>query len=425
MKRCVIWFAACLVAVLASVPGSMNAQQSGRGLTIEEARAAAFRSSPDLVAARAALEAAAGRVRQAGALGNPTLSYGYEQTGAAGQRNAQSIVALQQSLEFTGVRGARAGAAQLRREAAEAELRAAEASLAYRVTRAFALAVAAEERLGLAHRAALAFERAQAATQARLAAGDASGYEARRIGLETARYAALRASAALARRAAYAELAALVGIPVDSLASAGLAPLARPSARLALSRDSILTLALRRPEVVAAGHYEAAARVDERVALRERIPVPVAVVGWKTERTAAGPAGLSGFVAGLALPLPLWDRRAGAVAAAAADARRRAADAEAVRRGAVREAEEAYAAVIAVEEELERLSSALGGEAAAALVAAETAYAEGEISLIEWLDAVRAYHEAESMVVTLRAELHVRRAALERAIGGTSLEELQ
>jgi len=60
---------------------------------------------------------------------------------------------------------------------------------------------------------------------------------------------------------------------------------------------------------------------------------------------------------------------------------------------------------------------AASAESAAALRAAQVAYDEGEISLAEWLDAVRAYQEAEVSYATLRAESLIRRAALERAIG--------
>ena len=49
----------------------------------------------------------------------------------------------------------------------------------------------------------------------------------------------------------------------------------------------------------------------------------------------------------------------------------------------------------------------------------EAAYAEGEIGLLEWLDAVRAYQEAETTFVSLWAEYIARRAALERATGAS------
>jgi len=416
-----------VLAALAWLPRPATSQQAPRPLTLEEARAAAGRVSPDLAAARAAVDAASARARQAGALTNPTVSYAYEETSAGGQRSSQAIAALEQPLELTGVRGARHDAARLRQEAAEADLRAAEGQVGFEVTRAYALAQAADERMALAERAATAFDRAQRVTGARLVAGDVSGYEARRIRLEGARHAALRTEAALARRTAFVALAALVAAPADSLVMPALAPTELlPPAPPALSRDSILALApRRRPELLAAERHATAALADARAAGRERIPVPIASAGWKTERTAGGGARFDGFVAGISLPLPFWDRRGGAVAAVDADARRRAADVDIVRRRVAREAEEAYSALRAAEEEVARLSPVLGPEAAAALKAAETAYMEGEISLVEWLDAVRAYHEMESVLVTLRAELHVRRAALERATGATLFEERQ
>ncbi len=415
------------LAGLAWLPEAAFSQQPPRPLTLEDARAAARASSPDLAAARAAAEAAAGRARQAGALANPTLSYGYEQVSAGDLRVTQSIAALEQPLEVTGVRGARKDAARLRREAAEAELRAVEGRIAFEVTQAYALALAADDRLALAERAATAFDGAQRVTGERLVAGDVSGYEARRMRLEGARYAALRAQTALARRTAYVALAALVGTPAESLVLQALAPSdSLPPAPSAIGRDSIVALALgRHPGIVAAEGQAAAALADARAVGRERWPVPIASAGWKTERAGTDGPRLDGFVAGVALPLPFWDFRGGAVAAADADARHRAADVDIERRRVAREVEEAHAALLAAEEEVARLGPALGPEAAAALGAAEAAYAEGEISLVEWLDAVRAFHEAESVFVTLRAELHIRRAALERAIGGPLSEDRQ
>ena len=79
----------------------------------------------------------------------------------------------------------------------------------------------------------------------------------------------------------------------------------------------------------------------------------------------------SGFVAGLSIALPIWDRRAGAVETAAAESRRRTAEGEVVRRQAVREATEAFVAHHALAEQLALLRSTLGEQATAALRAAE------------------------------------------------------
>jgi len=75
--------------------------------------------------------------------------------------------------------------------------------------------------------------------------------------------------------------------------------------------------------------------------------------------------------------------------------------------------------VRAIDVQLEALRPQLGDQTRAAMRAVQAAYSEGEITLVEWLDAVRAYQEAESTYATLLAEAVVRRAALERAIGAS------
>ena len=90
-----------------------------------------------------------------------------------------------------------------------------------------------------------------------------------------------------------------------------------------------------------------------------------------------------------------------------------------MRRHTIREVQAAFGAHQALSQQLDALRGALGGEALKARRAAESAYAEGEIGLLEWLDSVRAYQEAETTYATLQAEFIARRAALERATGAT------
>ena len=49
---------------------------------------------------------------------------------------------------------------------------------------------------------------------------------------------------------------------------------------------------------------------------------------------------------------------------------------------------------------------------------ASVAYAEGEMELIEWLDAAEALLEAELARVRIRADLWINYYDLERAVGG-------
>ena len=426
-------FASLLAAGIATAAAAQ--QPALPTLRLGQAIEAARRVNPDVRAAREALAAATARERQAGAYPNPTLSYGREQTSAAGETNSQNIAAVEQRLEIGGVRGARAEAARLRREAAAARLDAAVTALSFETTRAYALALAADRRAQLADQANEAFARARAVSDRRLAAGDVSGYAHRRIRLEAARYAGARAEALLARRAARLSLAALISGTADSVASMDVVladslptfgrPLAggnaaRPDLQLSqlATPDSLVALAVRSRRDLRAVELEAdAARAEARLTARERVPQPAVSLGFKNERVAGAPEQANGFIAGISLPLPLWDRREGAIAAADAESRRRVAEADVVRQRVAREVAEAYDGYRALEAQLAVLAPELGGETGVAMRAVQVAYTEGEATVVEWLDAVRAYQEAESSFATLRAETMIRRAAFERALG--------
>ena len=416
--------AATIVAFLANIAplAIARAQEPvrprGRALTLDSAREMARQASPELAAAREAVAAAAARERQAGVFPNPTLSYQREQTSQDGQSNSQNIVSVDQPVELGGLRGARTAAAGIRREIAEARLRAAESQLDFEVTRAYALVVAADRRATLAQQVTSAFARARTVSQTRLEEGDVSGYANRRIRLEAARYAGLLAELLLVQRTARITLASFLAAAADSppeldqSLSDSLA-----TAQSVMDADSLHALAsLHRAELRVATLQAEAAAADLHLATRERVPVLVLSAGLKNESIVGGD-NFNGFVAGVSLPIPLWDRRRGAIDAAAADARRRVAEADVVRRRVAREVDEAAESLRAVEEQVAILAPQLGTESEMALHAAQVAYAEGEITLVEWLDAVRAYQEAESTFASLRAESLIRQAELERAVG--------
>ena len=408
--------------IAGAFPVLLHAQDPSRqglttALTLNQARELARQVSAELTAAREAVAAAAARERQAGAFLNPTLSYQREQTSGDGQTNSQNIASVDQPIELGGIRGARVDVARLRREIAEARVAAAESQIDFDVTRAYALAVAADRRAALAEQAASAFARASTVSRTRLVEGDVSGYSHRRIQLEAARYAGLLAEATLTRRTARLTLASFLAASVDSLRGTNFVlddSVAHATAVIA--DDSLQVLAARhRAELRAATLEAEVAAAEGRLVARERVPVPTLSAGLKNEQTVG--RDFNGFIAGVSLPLPIWDRRRGAIEAADAEGRRRVAEAETVRRGIAREVADAAAAFRAVNEQLTLLHPLLGSESQTALQAAQVAYTEGEISLVEWLDAVRAYQEAEGTFATLRAESLIRRAALERAVG--------
>lgn len=416
--------ALCVGLLCSSAP--LGAQATTRTVTLAEAQRLARASSPELRAAHAAIEAARGAEIHAGALANPTLTFDREQATGSGESASQNILGIAQLVEIGGQRAARRHVARLRRDNAEAQIDAATATLDLQVARAFGAAMTAQRRHELASRAAAAFSRAETITQRRFAAGDVSGYAVRRIRLEVARYLGLRAEAAMARRAASRELRALMNAAVpasdtaqivlatgDSIAGVDVLALENAAATDSLARLAIT----RRPESRVAALDAAVATAEGVRVRREGVPSPTLSAGLLSQRQTD--VSLQGFVVGVAVPIPLWDSRRGLHVTAAAELTRRQAESELVTRRITREVADAVDGYRAAREQVAALAPRLGVEAAAALRAAEVAYEEGEITLMEWLDAVRAYFEAETTLATLRGELLIRRATLVRAAGVT------
>jgi len=410
-------------AVFLAHAQSLRAQDT-TSLTLPRARALARTASPELASARHNADAARGRARQAGAFINPVLGYSREQTGRSGESTSQDIIAIDQTIEAPGLRTSRRDAARLRVTLADTRLRGAEAELDLEVTRAFAHAVAARRREELADQAARAFATAAGVGERRLREGDISGFAARRIRLEAARYAALRAEAALANSTARLTLSTLTAISVVPSTDLPEPMPDSASGTTVISLDSLTPTALRsRAEIASAALEVDLATVEARFASRERLPSATFTLGGKREDV--GGEQFNGLVAGLSIPLPIWDRRGGSVGAAHAETRRRSSELSGVERIVVREVTEAAESFRAVQDQLRVLSPAVQADAATVLRSAQVAYAEGELTLIEWLDTVRAYYETETAIANLRAELLIRAATLERAVGVPFIQELR
>lgn len=432
--------AVCLLCVpLAAVTAQERAERVA-ALDLERARAAALRIDPTVRSAREAVSAAVARERQAAALANPTLSYGREQTSRAGQSNAQDIAQIEWPLDLAGQRAARVAAARYRREAAETRLAAAVRMLDVMVLGAYVEAMSTAHRVQLAETAYRTATEAQRVNDERVRAGDVAGYAGRRLRLEAGRYAARRAEAAVLARAARERLALVTGLPAaqltvptvsasdssgtafQALLSSALGSTIAVLSALPTTGDSLVARALvNRADVLVADREGQAAQADARLASRERIPLPALSLGYKGERVQSGASvpgvSLYGFVAGFSLPLPLLDRRAGAVAAADATARQLEAEADMTRRRVAQEVLDALSALGSTEAERNALLPFAGAESRLALRAVQAAYAEGEITLTEWLEAVRAWQETELALLTTTTDLALRRVELARALG--------
>jgi cobalt-zinc-cadmium efflux system outer membrane protein len=142
------------------------------------------------------------------------------------------------------------------------------------------------------------------------------------------------------------------------------------------------------------------------------VPDLTATGGYKRQSD-----GLSGTYLGILIPMPVWDRRTGAIDAAesrVSAALARLADTERKVRNDVARALLAYTSHRARMD----LLDAPRTEAADLLAIAQVAYEAGEMDLIELLDAADALREAQALETRLRAGFWTSYFDLERAAGG-------
>jgi cobalt-zinc-cadmium efflux system outer membrane protein len=350
-----------------------------------------------------------GEARQTTAYPNPAFQATHEPVWRDGTRQSETYLNLSQQLEWSG-RSARIAAAQGRAAAAQARATADSARLALQVTQAYVRAATAETRLRRLKQVTRVFRRADTSMAERETGGDASGYAVRRVRLERARYEQRLAAARLDVESAHRQLALLI-LPNDapSVAAASL-PTAVPP--LIAEQKALRTALRQRPELRRRRSEIDAQKAARRAARREAWPDPSVTAGYKRQSD-----GFEGVFLGVGIPLPLFDRNRGAAEAEAArleTARTQKTLARREIRNEVRRAHDAYASA-------RRQFQLVGGDlltgADDLLRIAQTSYDEGEMSLVELLDAASAYRDARLKTIDLRKELWTRYFKLLRAMG--------
>lgn len=373
-------------------------------LTLERALLEAEARAPVLFAAQAEVAAAEARLRQAGYRVNPELSVEIENFAGSGEYRGvdgvEATVVLNQRLDLGGRRPARIGLARANFAAQQLRLAIVRADLHRQVREQFARAVTARDRLRLAEESnQRAGELARIAGQL-VEAGREPPLRALRARSAAAQAAAALENARAEDRASRTTLAALFGVatPPDAVAG-GLTDLAPRQIDPEISLDMRLAETERVVAEAALRQEQAAGRLDPAVGL-----------GVRQFRGTGDTA----LVAGLSMPIPLFDRNRGNIDAArsgidAAAARQAAALAEITAR-----ARNAVTAVEAAEARMRALQDAALPEALEALRLTQQSYREGRSTLLELLDAQDAYTTAETALIDARLAYALATAELGR-----------
>jgi len=400
-----------LLAALASATCSAAAAQTAPPLEtlLREA------SAPRLIVGEAETRAAEGRALQARARPNPTLDLQVENVGGNGPyrdfQSAETTLSVGQTVELGGKRDARMASARADVDTARSRASLNRVAFARDLAVAYAAAEAAGERLTVARDGA---ELAKAdARAARLLVDNGKEAELRALQAQAALSAA-QAELARAEAEAAGALSRLSSLTGGERTYTAVTP-------GVLDRVWSVSAIVGRPPAVAVAEAEqtAAAR---KLDLERRRATPDLNVSFGVRRLAGDDAAAA--VAGLSLPLPLFDRNRGAVKSAqaeadAARARLLIAQAEAIadRRGAEGEVHAADRSAAAARE----------GEDAAreAYRLARLGYEAGKLPLLELLSARRDLIAARQRHIEARLARAKATADLAQANGQIAFGDAQ
>ena len=403
-------------AIVAAAPSRLPVESPAVAgdLSLSEALKLAAEHSPVLAAARYHVQAADARVVQAGRWANPELEFEVENFGGrdelSGFESTESTLLISQPLQI-------GGKIKRGREVAESDYAIAgrhQASVGLDVraqtTAAFYSVLTAQERLELS-RELLGLAQSFADTvDARVEAGKVSPVEATRARMEVAavRIAMIRSTREL--EVARVRLSAMWGASSAGFQRA-VGELPRPGARPAWSE--LRGLVDSTPDMRALD--DRLLRSERVLALENSFKIPDLTV-------AAGPrrfseTGDSAWVAGISLPLPIFDRNQGSRRAAEFEIESTRRDNQTAKIGIETGLVSVVQRIDAAAEVASSLEVVVVPAATSVLDAVDIGYTEGKFGFLDVIDAQRTLFEARSILLDSVAEYALARVDLERLIG--------
>jgi cobalt-zinc-cadmium efflux system outer membrane protein len=387
-------------------------------LTVSGAVATALANHPALGAAGGRRQAAVGLARQRAAVPNPTVEWRSENLASPLERDVFFTVA--QPLDLTGRRLALRAEARAVDSRSAADSVAAARTVATDAARAFWRAGLARGLLDVAVVQRADAQRLADFEQRRAREGAVAELSALRTALEVDRARVAEAAVRAEWSRSLAELARALGVAPSAVPSV-------PPLRLNAPRSIVLPDAARaeadalgsRPEVLALRAGVDASR--RRVSAERRSVLSDVALQAGAKRTA----GYATRVVGIAVPFPLFDRNAGARAAAAGELRLAEAELATGERAVRAEVAGAIDALRALLDPAVPRADSLVARAEEVARIADAAYAAGGGSLLELLDARRARADAVAAALRWSTDLRLARLELNRVLGAPLLNALE
>ncbi|MEO5617607.1 MAG: TolC family protein, partial [Candidatus Eisenbacteria bacterium] len=395
----------------AAAPG---APESGvrAEITLIEAIRLTLAANPRLQALGWEIRKAEGRTRQAAVRPNPTMGFDFENFGGTDSEapGSEATLSIGQILELGGKRSSRIATARSEQQVVSVDLEAGRLDLMGETASRYLQALATERALELSELEVKAAEEAVSTTSLRVTAGASHPVERRRAEVELANVkleqAVLRADAEVAR----SRLSSMWGEPEPRFLRL-LGAMEDPPAPPPL--DS-LTARIQSSPLLRRWVAERSAR-EQRLKLEHARSRPDlnAQVGLRRFQETSG----SALIAGVSLPLPIFDRNRGAIDEAAA-ALAQVPHSESAARVEMRLAlAESHVALRSARSKLDALRRDVLPGAERALEEMRVGFDRGRFTYLDFLEARRTWLRArhEELQTLLQANLAL--AQIERLLG--------
>ena len=418
---CAVWLFVLFLGWAWTVPVHSQPVDIPTRLSFEEARRIFLERNPDLKAARARSQAQSYDAQVPGLWPNPSLSVQRNQVEVPGGVGSENTVALVQPLRYPGEYRARQAAASSETKASNARYEETTAALYEELRGRYASALAARQRLGVLQTMTDAVRRAVQIGDVRLEEGDIGPFQRSRLRVALATYEDDLAAAQRAYRDTRIELVYFL----DPSSHAGhhdaeedLLTLSdslryRP---LDLDYEALVETALtQRGRLRSAGADIQSREETVRAERYARLPDLALTAGYRSETQPGVTA--SGFTVGLQVGLPIFHQRQPQVQAARAARQEARHEMDISRRAVELSVHEAYESLTSYQHRIDRIAGEVLVGSDRLLEDALYIYEEGEISLVELLDAVEATKTARLLQIDLVEQHSLARYAMDRALG--------
>jgi cobalt-zinc-cadmium efflux system outer membrane protein len=398
-----------------SLPDSPSPEQRDAA-TLEALTSEAWTNNPEVRLFEAAVAGARGESLTAKTWDNPQFSVTPGLFRDAGGNWAHAGFEISQTILFPGKRALQRAVAEKAVESRQLALAAFRTQLAIQVHRSFYRLLAARQLVSLRQRHIELAQSFLNAARKKVEGGFAPDFEQTKAevdvaaGLKSLREA--QADEAVARTA----LNSLVGRNLDATVAIAGEFSENPSVP---GQSTLLNYALAHNPSLKIQSAEVE-RTGLSLDLTRKSRLPDFTIGPTVEYQQ--PEQVYGI--GISLPLPLWDKKKGAINTATAEQQRALAELDTLRRDIVREVSSASHLLAAARESLAIYTPTFRGKLKSALDSASKTYAEGRTSLLVFLETERTYYDTEAGYYETLQRLYDAQAALEAALG-TPLSDLE